>query len=199
MDGLKNIKSDITGFILAGGKSERLGRDKRKIAVSGKTLLKRTIGIMENLLGRHPFVVGDNLDDFHIPPEFIINDAKKDSGPMGGLVAALERSATEWALILAVDLPSITVEDLQLLLSSVDDTCEIITLSAGEFPEPLIALYRKKTETFWREKLENNLLSISDGFKLLKYKKVFPAGGSESLRNINSPGDLEFEDDRKDS
>jgi molybdopterin-guanine dinucleotide biosynthesis protein A len=199
MDGLDGIKSKVTGFILAGGKSERLGRDKRKITVSGKTLMEKTIDLMEDFLDSHPFVLGDNLDGFNIPPEFIIGDAKKESGPLGGLVAALERCVTEWALVLAVDLPNITVEDLKQLLSSADDSFDIITLSVGELPEPLIALYRKQTESFWRGNLDRNLLSLSDGFKSLKYKKVFPAGGTESLRNINSLQDLEFENDRKDS
>lgn len=199
MDGLDQIKSEVTGFILAGGKSERLGRDKRKIEISGKTLLARTVSVLEDLLGCHPLVVGDNLDEFNIPSEFIIRDAIKNSGPLGGLVAALDCCTTKWALVLAVDLPNITAEDLQLLMSSADDSYDIITLSAGELPEPLIALYRKTTGLFWRDKLNSDLLSLSDGFKSLKCKKVLPPGGLESLQNINVPHDLEFENGRKDS
>ena len=199
MDGLGGIKSGITGFVLAGGKSERLGRDKRKIEVSGQTLINRTIGMLHELLGRLPYVVGDNLDDFNIKSKFIIGDAKVNSGPLGGLVAALEKSESEWALVLAVDLPGITLEDLRTLVSSIDNSYDIITLSEGELPEPLIALYRANTLSFWRDRLDRGLLSLSDGFKALNYKKVYPAGGPESLRNINIPRDLELENDRKDS
>jgi len=191
MDGLNKIRTEVTGFILAGGRSERLGRDKRKIKVSGQTLINRTIGVLHDLLDRHPYVVGDNLDDFNIRPEFIIGDAKKNSGPLGGLVAALEKSESEWALVLAVDLPHITLEDLRLLLSSVDISYDIITLSGGKLPEPLIALYRTNTLSSWRERLDRGLLSLSDGFESLKWKKVYPAGGPKSLRNVNNPRDLE--------
>jgi len=199
MDGLKETKSEVTGFILAGGKSERLGRDKRKITISGKTLITKSIGILEELLGFHPFVVGDNLDEFSIHPDFIIKDAKRDSGPLGGLVAALDKCQTRWALILAVDLPNITLDDLRQLIVSADHSFDIVTLSSGELPEPLIALYGKMTGNFWRERLDKNLLSISDGFNFMKYKKVYPAGGPASLRNINSPGDLELENDSENS
>jgi molybdopterin-guanine dinucleotide biosynthesis protein A len=199
MDGLKEIKSEVTGFILAGGRSERLGRDKRKVEILGQTMIEKTIGILKGFLGRHPFVVGDNLGEFNFPFEFILRDAKGDSGPLGGLVAALEECETHWALILAVDLPNITLDDLRQLLVSADDSYDIVTLAVGELPEPLIALYGKNTLSFWRDRLDKNLLSISDGFKSLKYKKVYPAGGPESLRNINSPGDLELENDSKNS
>lgn len=199
MDGLEEIKSRVTGFVMAGGRSERLGRDKRMIEVSGQTLINRTIGMLNDLLERHPYVVGDNLDEFGISDKFIIKDAKSDSGPLGGLVAALVSCDTEWAMVLAVDLPRLTIEDLQKLLSSADDSFEVVTMSAGELPEPLIALYRTKTLPFWRERLDKDLLSLSEGFEMLNYKKVYPAGGPESLRNINSPRDLEFENDREDS
>jgi len=199
MDELEGIKSRIIGFILAGGSSRRLSRDKRKIEICGQTLIYRTIGILKDLLDRHPYVVGDNLDDFNIQSEIIIRDAKNNSGPLGGLVAALENCPTEWALILAVDLPRITIEDLQKLISSTDDLFDVITLSKGELPEPLIALYRTNTLSFWRERLDRGLLSLSEGFESLKWKKVYPAGGADSLRNINNPRDLEFENDREDS
>jgi molybdopterin-guanine dinucleotide biosynthesis protein A len=190
MDGSGKIESDITGFLIAGGKSERFGKDKRKIQISGKTLIDRTIDILIELLGRHPFVVGDNLGGFQIDPEFIINDARKDSGPMGGIVAALERCETVWGLMLAVDLPNITVRDLRSLVSAADESVDFISLSVDDRPEPLIALYHSRTAPLWRDQLNRNELMIAGGLKRLKCKTVFPAGGIKSLRNINEPDDI---------
>lgn len=190
MDGSGKIKSDITGFIIAGGKSERFGRDKRKILISGKTLIDRTIGILQGLLSNHPFVVGDNLGGFQIDPKFIIYDARKECGPLGGIVAALERCTTAWGLMLAVDLPDITVRDLESLIMAADESYDFISLSAGEKPEPLIALYHSRTAPLWRDQLNRNELMIAEGLKKLKCRTVFPAGGIKSLRNINKPDDI---------
>ncbi len=190
MDGSSKIRSDITGFVIAGGKSERFGKDKRKLLVSGKTLIDRTIGILEDLFGRHPFVVGDNLGEFRIDPEFVINDARKDSGPLGGIVAALEKCRTKWGLMLAVDLPDITVRDLESLVTAADESFDFISLSVDEKPEPLIALYHSRTAPFWRDQLDKEELMIAVGLKRLRCKSIFPDGGINSLRNINEPDDI---------
>jgi len=190
MDGSSKIESDITGFIIAGGKSERFGKDKRKLLISGKTLIERTIDILKSLLGRHPFMVGDNLGEFQIDPKFVLKDAKPDSGPLGGIVAALERCETVWGLMLAVDLPDITIRDLESLVTAADESFDFISLSADEKPEPLIALYHSKTAPFWRDHLNKGELMIAVGLKRLRCKSIFPDGGIKSLRNINEPGDI---------
>jgi molybdopterin-guanine dinucleotide biosynthesis protein A len=190
MDGSGKIESDITGFIIAGGKSKRFGKDKRKILISGKTLIDRTIDILEDLLGRHPFVVGDNLDGFQIDSEYVLNDARPNSGPLGGIVAALERCETAWGLMLAIDLPNITVRDLESLVTAADESVDFISLSVDERPEPLIALYHSRTAPLWRGQLNRNELMIAEGLKKLKCRTVFPAGGIKSLRNINEPDDI---------
>ncbi|UCE66298.1 MAG: molybdenum cofactor guanylyltransferase [Candidatus Zixiibacteriota bacterium] len=184
------MRSDITGFVIAGGKSERFGRDKRKILVSGITLIERTIGILKELLGWHPFVVGDNLNDFQIDPGFIIKDARPDSGPLGGIVAALEKCETAWGLMLAVDLPNITAQDLESLVTATDESFDFISLTADERPEPLVALYHSRTAPLWRDQLNRNELMISEGLKRLRYKTIFPDGGVNSLKNINRPDDI---------
>jgi molybdopterin-guanine dinucleotide biosynthesis protein A len=188
--GIEKVKKETTGFILAGGKSERFGSDKRKYAVKGITLLKRTIRIMRDLLGRHPYIVGDNLSDFQINRKFLLKDAKNDCGPLGGLVAVLEKCPTEWALVLAVDMPEITVAELEFLLSSVDDVYDVITLSPDEMPEPLITLYKRSLVGFWRDRLEENSLSISRNLKDLNVKITKPPGRKERLRNLNRAEDI---------
>ena len=106
---------DVTGFIIAGGKSRRMGFDKRQIRVNGVPLLERMRNLLRDVLGREPVFVGDNLSSTDIN---ILHDAKVDCGPVGGLVAALENCRTEWALILAVDLPYLSSIELTLLLGA---------------------------------------------------------------------------------
>lgn len=190
MDELDGIGADVTGFVMAGGKSERFGSDKRRMVISGETLIGRTIAVVRELLGRDPFVVGDNLDGFAIAPEFVVNDARGDSGPLGGLVAAMERCETPWGLILAADLPNITVSDLRCLVNAADDSFDFISLSINAGPEPLAALYHKRTARLWREQLTGGRLTIMEGLKSLKCGTVYPPGGVKSLKNINRPDDL---------
>ncbi len=190
MDELKKNKSDVTGFILAGGKSRRFGTDKRELLIAGQSMLARTIGLLKTLLNREPYVVGDNLVGLDIGNVKPLKDARPDSGPLGGIVSALEECPTKWALILAADLPNITVKDLEILFLSMDESFDIIALSSKTIPEPLIALYNQKTLSFWKERLSQEKLTLSEGLLKLKCKTVPPFGGEKSLYNINSPEDI---------
>ncbi len=190
MDELEKNKSEITGFIIAGGKSERFGSDKRKLLIAGQSLISRSIDLMKSFLGRDPFVVGDNFEGIDVGSAVILKDAQADSGPLGGLVSSLENCDTKWALVMAVDLPNINAGDLEVLLGSRDATYDIITLSTDARPEPLIALYQTRTVPYWRGRLARKKLGLSEGIIKLKYKTVIPGGGEESLRNINDPKDI---------
>lgn len=181
---------DVTGFILAGGESRRLGRDKRILRIGGQTLLARTQQILRNFLGEEPFVVGDNLVGLGIDPDRIILDARPDCGPLGGLVASLEKSATEWVLILAVDMPFLEKADLQRMLQAARQHYDVLTLSTDGRPEPLAALYRRTALPFWRERLNKGILSLSEGIGQLKWKSVSIPDNKRALLNINDPGDI---------
>ena len=190
MAGLTDIIKRTTGFILAGGNSRRFGSDKRMHRIGSATLIDRTINILTQLLGCHPFVVGDNLDGFHFENKYLLNDAEKNRGPLGGLVSVLENCPTEFALVLAVDLPNINVEDLEYLLINADESFDVSSLSHNDMPEPLVALYNTESAGFWREKLETGSLSISANLNQLRIKLISPPGGIKSLLNINNLEDL---------
>ena len=190
MDELIKNRSDVTGFVLAGGKSRRFGTDKRKLLIAGQSMVARTIDLLKTLLNRNPYIVGDNLDELDIGNVIPLKDARPDSGPLGGIVSALDECPTKWALILATDLPNVTIKDLEVLLLSMDDSFDIIALSASAIPEPLIALYNQKTLSFWHERLSQKKLTLSEGLLKLKCKTVPPFGGEKSLYNINSPEDI---------
>ena len=181
---------DVTGFILAGGESRRLGRDKRILRIGGKTLLAKTQELLKNVLGEEPFVVGDNLVGLDINPDRIILDARPDCGPLGGLVASLEKSPTEWVLILAVDMPFLEKADLQRMLQVARQHYDVLTLSADGRPEPLAALYRRTALPFWQERLNNGVLSLSEGIEQLKWQSVLVKDDSRALLNINDSRDV---------
>ncbi|OGC91664.1 MAG: hypothetical protein A2W25_13275 [candidate division Zixibacteria bacterium RBG_16_53_22] len=178
---------DVTGFIIAGGKSRRMGFDKRQIRVNGVPLLERMRNLLRDVLGREPVFVGDNLSSTDIS---ILHDAKVDCGPVGGLVAALENCRTEWALILAVDLPYLSSIELALLLGARNENYDVILFSSDDRVEPLAALYNANNAEFWRGRLEKKELCLRDGFKNQRCLTVKLQDDSRALENINEPWQL---------
>ena len=181
---------DVTGYVIAGGRSERLGQDKRRLKIDGVTLLQRACNLLNDLLQQEPFVVGDSLAELGIDRTRITPDAAPDCGPLGGLVAALELCSSGWALVLAVDLPLMRLEDLHRLIETREEQFDLLTLCMSDLPEPLAAIYHKRTLTFWRERLHGGELGLIDGIRQLQWKAVTLPPDSKSLANVNNPDDL---------
>ena len=181
---------DITGFILAGGLSRRLGRDKRFIEIDGLPLLERARRLLSGFTDSEPFFVGDNLDGFGLEASRILGDAKPGCGPAGGLVSALNASQTDWCLVIAVDLPFLELFDLERIAKERSGSLDVITLSLSGDPEPLAALYHTRTREFWSKRLENKEYSLGDGIRSLSWKPVIVPRGSRALDNLNTPADL---------
>jgi molybdopterin-guanine dinucleotide biosynthesis protein A len=153
---------EISGFVLAGGRSSRLGRDKALLPWppnafaegNGQTLLQHSIARLESVCATVSICA--NRDDFPFAGA-VIPDALQGSGPLGGIVAALEHSRTDWNLLLAVDLPLLPVEVLQALVArarlgqesriasdpSSTQTVACILPELGGLPQPLCGLYHR--------------------------------------------------------
>src|SRR5262245_34582834 len=91
----------LTGFILAGGKSTRMGRDKALLDWHGRTLLAHMVGLLETA-----------ADEVHVVGRYPLLDRAPSRGPLSGIARALEFSSTEANLVLAVDLPYLTKDFL---------------------------------------------------------------------------------------
>ncbi|MCF7810873.1 molybdenum cofactor guanylyltransferase [bacterium] len=186
---VENVK-DVTGYVLAGGQSSRMGIDKRWIKIGQETLIEHAYNLIESTLAEPPIVVSSNPDE-RIPSTWqIIPDIITGKGPLGGLVSALEHSSTDWILVLPVDLPFLTIEDLELLLAFDRNDCEVVTLSVSGEPEPLVALYSKSTQQFWAERLRDGKLALRSGIWKLKWHTVMIPTGSKALTNLNTQEDL---------
>jgi molybdopterin-guanine dinucleotide biosynthesis protein A len=143
-------RQNASAFILAGGKSSRMGEDKAFLQLGGKTLLERARALAFTVCGR-VFVVGDCA---RFGPE-AIEDIFPNSGPLAGLHAALSATKSDLNLVIAVDTPFLEPKFLKWMLHRAATTHSIVTVPrlASGF-QPLCAVYRKSFKAFAEEALK---------------------------------------------
>ena len=128
--------------ILAGGRSQRMQRDKALLVVDGQSLLHRQIELVRQRGSEEIFVSSRTDADYAVPGCLVLHDRFADAGPLGGIERALERLRSPLLLVLAVDMPHINAE----ILGELERRC---TGSGGVIPrvggrcEPLVAFYPK--------------------------------------------------------
>ena len=106
------MKEDFTGYILAGGKSSRMGRDKAFLKIGDKTFLENAVEILKPNCEQVKIVLNKSQNHFieKLPDDIShIFDIYENRGAVGGIHAALQDCQTEFAVILAVDLPFVEI------------------------------------------------------------------------------------------
>lgn len=99
-------RSDITGVILAGGRSTRMGQDKGLVQIAGKPLFEHIAGRLSPMVTE--VLVNSNQNQAQYGREFtVVADIIQDhSGPLAGMLTGLKSIKTEWALFVPCDVPS---------------------------------------------------------------------------------------------
>jgi molybdopterin-guanine dinucleotide biosynthesis protein A len=185
---------DATAFILAGGKSSRMGRDKAFLQLRDETLLAHALKLV-GAVAEEVRIVGDATK--FSPFGRVVEDVYRNRGPLGGIHAALSASSTDLNLMLAVDLPFVDADFLQYLLSRARESTAIVTLprAAGGL-QPLCAVYRRPFAEIAEEALRNGRNKIDSLFAkagtcVIEDDELVRAGfSSEMFHNLNTPDDL---------
>jgi molybdopterin-guanine dinucleotide biosynthesis protein A len=140
---------DIDAFILVGGRSSRMGRDKACLELDGKTLVDRAAAaIAEGLAPTRITLVAAGPEQVltifgHEHSFSFVFDVHPNRGPFGAVHAALANARTEWIFVMACDLPLVTAEFLQVLSQYVaGDIDAVAPIQDDGKPQPLCALYR---------------------------------------------------------
>lgn len=209
---------NITGFVLAGGKSTRMGRDKAVLQLEGRTLLGHGLNTLRQVCAE-VMVLGSRelYADFGAE---VVEDVFAGCGPLGGIHAALSRTKTEFNLIVAVDTPFLSADFLCFMAQRASDSGAMVTTpEIGGYRQPLCSVYSREflpiAEAALRgrqslrpgEPTAGNEAGGSSG-KSREYKIVplFPADRTciiteeemrgfaftpEMFENLNTPDDLE--------
>jgi molybdopterin-guanine dinucleotide biosynthesis protein A len=135
------VRPDITAFVLAGGRSSRMGQDKAFLRLHGRTLLEialdhaRAVAATVRIVGQK--------DKFASYGD-VVEDIFAGQGPLAGIHAALRSSVTELNLLLAVDTPFIEPRALEYLIDEATDSGRLVTVPRiSGFLQTLCAVYRR--------------------------------------------------------
>jgi molybdopterin-guanine dinucleotide biosynthesis protein A len=199
---------DAEGWVLAGGRSVRMGCDKAGVALAGRPLLEimldklRTLGLRTRVAGLRAPVANADAE--------VLHDAHPDCGPLSGMETALAKSEAALVLMLGVDLPLLETEFLFWMLERAANTGAIATVPRlGSELQPLCAVYRRELLTGVTEALESGDYKVkraveraasridSGGLDCFDAERVAATGAWRSSRpvhwqfmNCNTPEDL---------
>mgnify|MGYP001248098439 CR=1 FL=1 len=149
---------EITGVILAGGKSSRMGTDKGLILLKGKPLIQYVIDALFKVVSK-VIIISNNKEYSKLGLD-VYPDLIKEKGPVGGIFTALTYSDTKTNVFVSCDTPFVTEELLNLLIK--DSLGFDVTIpSFNNRTHPLIGVYKKSAITIFKQSLDNNQLKLS--------------------------------------
>ena len=176
------------GFVLVGGKSSRMGRDKAALPFRGRTLLEHIAAAVAEAAGSVTLVgAPERYRGLDLP---VIPDSQSGMGPLAGIHTALSASHAAWNLIVACDLPSVSGPFLKMLMETAEASgsdCLIPTSPSG-YPEPLCAAYHGRCRETIGEALRRGIRKVTEGLAGLKVIS-WNVPEASWFRNVNTPED----------
>lgn len=188
-------KQEVTGIILSGGKSSRLGEEKGLALFQNKPLITYAIDILTAVCDDIIISANNQLDAYSEFGYPIVQDEFQDVGPSGGLHACLKKSTTQYNFVLSCDTPFVDPALFQYLLENIERFQIAVPIHQDNFIEPLCACYA--TNVIWNLQrcIENETYKLHDifgeiGFKTVKIHEGLPFYSEELFMNINTKEDL---------
>ena len=129
---------NLSAVILAGGKSNRMGRDKARLILDGESLLSHQLRKVRMLNPAEVLISGRSCEDYSTFNCPVVFDLEPGFGPLGGIERALHAATSPLLLVLAVDLPRMTTEFLRNLFARCDRLTGVVPKLNGGL-EPLAA------------------------------------------------------------
>ena len=184
----------MTGIILAGGKSSRMGFNKAFIDIGGKSIIHRTVSLFKELFDEIILVTNDPAE-YEELDIFITTDIFKGAGSLGGIYTGLFHASSEYSFIAACDMPFLNKEVISRMLQISGNHHVTVPFLMGRY-HPLHAVYSKKCLKPIAEMIKNKDLRITNLFQQIKINRLEEKNwlSSEqilpSLDNINTKEDL---------
>lgn len=187
-------QAELQGLVLAGGHSRRMGADKARVQLDGNDLLARTVGILRAVLT--PVFVSVRADQQSDPLRAqypLVVDVESIAGPAAGLLAAHALAPAAAWIVVAVDMPLLTVSVVRELVAARGIASDATAWhAAGDgAPEPLCAVYEPATLTRFAAHVAAGGSASPRAWLAQANVKYLADDSSELLRSANTPAELE--------
>jgi molybdopterin-guanine dinucleotide biosynthesis protein A len=180
---------DITGLIIAGGKSTRMGSDKGLLIFNNRSFMSHIIAAVKPLV-TDIIIVSNNsaYDQFGYKR---VEDLIENAGPLAGLYSGLYHSKTKYNLVLSCDVPLINSLVLSQLIDEFEEEIDVIQIQSQNQTMPLIAIYKKDCFNKFKKLLLEGEKRLQIAVEQLNTKTiVIDSEMDRYVKNINTVKDL---------
>lgn len=173
-----------TGAILAGGSSDRMGRDKASLVLRGESFLERTHSMLRGVLADVSVYGGTAVPENGI----VIPDEVPGQGPIGGLITAMQLAGGRPVFVTSVDTPMLTAEAVRMIVEPAVPNDAVRVATADGRVHPLIAVYGADVLGVARHRFEGggrSMMGVLDEVARVVEVEIEP----EAVFNVNTEAD----------
>jgi molybdopterin-guanine dinucleotide biosynthesis protein A len=191
------METEVTGVLLAGGKSRRMGEDKRHLVVGEQTLLERGLAVLHAIFQEVLVVIAQDSPPLAVDAR-VVRDLVPDCGSLGGLYSGLMQATTPWVFVVACDMPFLN-QAVIAQFTSRRTTEDIVMAKLDARLQPMHALYGKQCLPVLEQMILARQLKIQEmvSQSSLRVRYVTEADlvtidpSGRSFYNVNTLADLE--------
>ena len=184
----------ITGILLAGGKSSRMGTEKGEVILLGRKMMNFPLDALGHVCDE--ILISTCNESFKRGKNRVICDEIPGLGPIGGIFTCLKKSGSEINIVLSYDMPFVTADLLRYLVDC-SENFEITAPSLeNELPEPLCTVYKKSIIPVIEKLIREKKYSVNGLFPLTKFNHIsihrdLPFFNPYLFYNVNKPEEFE--------
>lgn len=190
---MPNIKTHITGILLAGGMSQRMGSEKGLIRIGSSLLYQYPMRVLEGLCDE---ILISTCNDASFPEKHLtVCDEVLGIGPLGGIYSCLKQSSSELNLVLSYDMPMVNQSLFRMLISESKGYDMILPAMYENRPEPTCGIYSKRLTGLMEDMISEKDFALNHMLrrgrsKIVPITKEMDFWLPELFLNINSKKDL---------
>jgi molybdenum cofactor guanylyltransferase len=185
-------REQISGVVLAGGKSRRFGQDKGLFPFRGKALVEHAISILKPICSE-VLISTNNPEAYAFTGLKTITDIHSDCGPIGGMHSGLFQAKGHVVFILGCDMPFVDGRVFSFLLDNIGDSHAAVAMHNG-FRETLCMAMKKESLPMVEQAIADKKFKILDMLEMItvSYPELStqPFFYKEMFHNINYLNDL---------
>jgi molybdopterin-guanine dinucleotide biosynthesis protein A len=190
------MENQVTGVLLAGGESRRMGEDKRYLIVGDQTLLERGLAVLRSIFQEVLVVIGQDSSPLDLDAR-VVRDLVADCGSLGGVYTGLMQATTPHIFVVACDMPFLD-QTVITQFTSRRGTADIVMARLAARLHPMHALYGKGCLTVMRQMILARQLKVQElvAHRSLRVQYITEADlltidpSWRSFNNVNTPADL---------